>query len=196
MRLFLPVYFVVAMIALVAYRGLRVRRQTGISPFAFNRTDPLDGYIAKVLLVTEIAVIVSVVAYAVGGEVYAALSPIEWVAHPVAQWTAGVVLVVALVWAVVAQAQMGASWRIGIDRDRRTELVTRGVFRLSRNPIFLAMRVSLVALFVCAPNALSLVAALVGNVLIQVQVRLEEKHLEALHGDDYRRYRDSVRRWV
>ena len=37
---------------------------------------------------------------------------------------------------LVAQAQMGLSWRIGIDEKNRTGLVTNGLFSLSRNPIF------------------------------------------------------------
>ncbi|MDD9965474.1 MAG: isoprenylcysteine carboxylmethyltransferase family protein [Myxococcales bacterium] len=196
MRFFLPIYFLVAMLTLVAYRSLRLRQQTGASALAFTRDDPLDGYIAKVFLLTELAVMVSIVAYAIGGDFYAALAPVEWVAHAAAQWTAGGVLVVALLWTMVAQAQMGASWRIGIDRKHQTDLVTHGVFRFSRNPIFLAMRVSLLSFFFCTPNAVSLATALVGNALLQVQVRLEEKHLEALHGDNYRRYKSKVRRWL
>lgn len=196
MRFFLPAYLLVAMLALVAYRTLRVRSEIGSNPLAFNRSDPLDAYIARVLVLTELAVFGSIAAYAIGGAVYGVLTPVAWLESPWVQWTAGGVLVAALVWSIVAQAQMGASWRIGIDREHRTELVTHGVFRLSRNPIFLAMRVSLFALFFCAPNALSLATALVGNVLIQVQVRLEERHLAALHGDAYGDYRNNVRRWL
>jgi protein-S-isoprenylcysteine O-methyltransferase Ste14 len=33
--------------------------------------------------------------------------------------------------------QMGDSWRIGIDQEQKTSLVRHGVFKLSRNPIFL-----------------------------------------------------------
>jgi len=44
---------------------------------------------------------------------------------------AGIALVVA------GQADMGVSWRIGVDQTERTELVTTGLFRWTRNPIFL-----------------------------------------------------------
>ncbi len=196
MRVFLPVYFAVAMLALFVYRAVVVRRRTGVGPLAFDRRDPLDGYVARAMLVSELAVVVSVALFAIGGEAYVALQPIDALDHPVVQWLGAGALVAALAWAVVAQTQMGDSWRVGIDRANPTELVTRGVFRLSRNPILLAMRVSLVALFLCAPNALSLATAVLGDTVIQVQVRLEEKHLEALHGDAYRRYRDAVRRWL
>ena len=40
---------------------------------------------------------------------------------------------------VAAQLAMGDSWRIGVDPDERTELVTGGPFASVRNPIFSAM---------------------------------------------------------
>lgn len=57
---------------------------------------------------------------------------------------------------LLAQAQMGASWRIGVDRQRRTELVYHGLFARSRNPIFGAMQLALVGLLLCVPSALAL----------------------------------------
>lgn len=56
-------------------------------------------------------------------------------------------LLAALAWTLVAQAQMGDSWRIGIDSANSTALVTSGLFAISRNPIFLAMRINLLGLF-------------------------------------------------
>src|SRR4051794_1409566 len=53
---------------------------------------------------------------------------------------AGTILFVAG-WAGTLWAQfgMGESWRVGVDHETRTELVTGGPFRWVRNPIFTAM---------------------------------------------------------
>ena len=40
---------------------------------------------------------------------------------------------------LAAQRAMGESWRIGVDPDERTELVTAGLFGRIRNPIFTGM---------------------------------------------------------
>jgi protein-S-isoprenylcysteine O-methyltransferase Ste14 len=97
---------------------------------------------------------------------------------------------------MLAQAQMGASWRIGIDTNASPPLVTGGLFALSRNPIFLGMRVSLLGLFLVLPNAVTLAILLAGEVLMQIQVRFEEDHLEATGGADYLAYHSSVGRWL
>jgi protein-S-isoprenylcysteine O-methyltransferase Ste14 len=107
-----------------------------------------------------------------------------------------VLMGLSLVIMLVAQAQMGLSWRIGIDEKNRTGLVTKGLFALSRNPIFLSLRITLMGLFFYSPNALTLALASVGEVLMQLQVRLEEQHLLGQHGEVYVAYRHKVRRWM
>ena len=107
-----------------------------------------------------------------------------------------VLLLVAVVVVVTAQAQMGRSWRIGIDDEHTTALVTHGIFGRSRNPIFLGMRLMLVGLFLVIPEAATLVLWLVGDVLIRTQVYLEEEHLLRQHGEAYRAYQGRVRRWL
>lgn len=52
-----------------------------------------------------------------------------------------------LVLMLVAQAQMGFSWRIGIDEKNRSTLVTNGLFGLSRTTIFLSLCITLLGLF-------------------------------------------------
>jgi protein-S-isoprenylcysteine O-methyltransferase Ste14 len=57
-----------------------------------------------------------------------------------------------------AQLDLGASWRVGIDEGAGPGLVKGGLYRLSRNPIFLAMLTVLVGLALLIPNVISLVA--------------------------------------
>ena len=77
-----------------------------------------------------------------------------------------------------------------------TELVARGLFARSRNPIFLGMRVSLLGFFFLLPNAVTLLTLVLGEVLVQLQVRLEEDFLTKAQGDAYRAYCRRVRRWL
>ncbi len=105
-------------------------------------------------------------------------------------------MTLAMIWTIVAQNQMKNSWRIGIDNDMKTELVTSGLFSISRNPVFLGMIVSLVGLFFVTPNGVSLLFLILGYVLIQVQIRLEEEFLYRQHGEKYLDYLIKVRRLI
>ena len=81
--------------------------------------------------------------------------------------------------------------------ERANALVVSGLYRFSRNPMYLGMLMILLgwAAWLAQPLALAPVAAFV--VLIEVlQIRPEEKALEEKFGEDYREYKKRVRRWL
>ena len=74
----------------------------------------------------------------------------------------GVVLaVVGFATTLAAQLQMGTSWRIGVNPDESTELVSSGMFRWVRNPIFSAMTLALIGIAGMVPSIVSVLAVLV-----------------------------------
>jgi protein-S-isoprenylcysteine O-methyltransferase Ste14 len=109
----------------------------------------------------------------------------------------GIVLAVIaalLVWR--GQADMAASWRIGIDTAERTPLVTRGLFGFCRNPIYLGLQVGMVSFFLMLPGYLTLILLLQGLMLLHVQTRLEEEYLLRCHQAKYVEYCAAVGRFV
>jgi protein-S-isoprenylcysteine O-methyltransferase Ste14 len=58
------------------------------------------------------------------------------------------------------------------------------------------MRVMLLGLFLTLPTAITFTILVVGELLIQIQVRLEEDFLTRTHGKNYLAYRKQVRRWI
>lgn len=195
MRIFVAAYAVVAAVMILVVRVWLVWRQTGEWPIAPVRGDDLQGYVGRALTLTGALMAFSVALFVVGGPAYTWLVPLAGLVRWEIQVTAVVVLLATLVWVCVAQSQMRRSWRIGVDAASRTDLVTRGLFAWSRNPIFGGLRGMLAGTFLAHPNVLSLLAAVLGNVLMEVQVRIEERHLEEVHGDAYRTYRGAVGRW-
>jgi protein-S-isoprenylcysteine O-methyltransferase Ste14 len=96
-----------------------------------------------------------------------------------------------------AQLGMGESWRIGVDEEERTDLVTGGWFSLCRNPIYTAMIVGWTGFALMVPTWLGFAAVVVIAIGLEVQVRaVEEPYLLRTHGDEYRRYASHVGRFV
>lgn len=111
---------------------------------------------------------------------------------------AGLVLAVAGIAATFyAQVAMGTSWRIGVDPQERTQLVTSGPFALVRNPIFAAMLPTALGLTMLVPSWVAL-AGLAGlAIALELQVRVvEEPYLLQAHGDDYATYASRVGRFL
>lgn len=173
----------------------RLWRQQRVNALVLPYDDSVHGLVGRWFRGTLIGLFILLGALALGLPSTAA-GPLPWIEGPVARGIGWAVLVAALVWVVLAQAQMGSSWRIGIDTGSRPPLVREGVFAISRNPIFLGMRASLLGFFLVLPNAFTLAALLLGEALVQVQVRLEEEHLRTIFGPDYEAYCSKVRRWL
>lgn len=77
------------------------------------------------------------------------------------------------------------------------EIITSGVFRFTRNPMYLAMALLLFGFGLLRGNFWLLFAAPVFLVLVYLTaVRHEEAYLEHRFGDSYRDYRLRVRRWL
>jgi protein-S-isoprenylcysteine O-methyltransferase Ste14 len=106
------------------------------------------------------------------------------------------VAMVGIVLMVRAQLDMGASWRVGVDEGARPGLVTGGLYRFSRNPIYLALFVALAGFTLLMPTWLSLFALIGAVVGVGRQVRQEEAYLRRAYGGEFDRYAARVGRYV
>jgi protein-S-isoprenylcysteine O-methyltransferase Ste14 len=196
LRFFLPAYLIVLFVTAFLWRSIVVWRKTGINPYRLGRSQSAHDLIGTLFRLAFIATAAVIAVFSFSDRIYQYLAPIVWLERPWLAATGIALLMVSLVWILVAQAEMRQSWRIGIDEENKTDLVCRGVFRLSRNPIFLGLRFTLLGFFLTLPNAVTFAMLLVGDSLMQIQVRLEEAHLLRMHGESYLEYCRRTRRWL
>lgn len=196
MKLFLPLYLLFFFGLAMVLPSYRIWKTTGINPYKLGSSDSAHDYIGVLFRLALIATSIVVIVFAFLPGLYKYLIPIFYLEHPALPIVGIALLILAIVWVLIAQIHMQRSWRIGIDEEVKTELIQTGLFKLSRNPIFLGMRIMLLGLFFVLPNAASLVVLIAGDLLIQIQVRLEEEFLMRTHGQAYLRYKTKVRRWL
>ena len=78
-----------------------------------------------------------------------------------------------------------------------TAIVKVGPYRFSRNPIYLAFSLFQTGIALGIDDAWILVTLLPAIFVISfVVIRREERYLEARFGEEYARYKSSVRRWL
>ncbi len=81
--------------------------------------------------------------------------------------------------------------------NRTVALVTGGVYRISRNPMYVAMAAILIGFSLSLGNVVTLVFPLVFILIInRFQIKPEERVMEEKFADHYRAYKKSVRRWL
>lgn len=177
-------------------RVVLVRRRTGINPVKLKTDDSVHGALDRVLKVSIATWSFVSLVYAFAPGVKAWLVPIDYLEAEGVHLAGAIVAAIAIVWIGIAQVQMSASFRMGVDPSEKTALVRHGLFSRSRNPIYVGILAAVAGFFLMAPNALSFGLTITAIVGIPVQVRLEEEYLLSKHSDAYREYQSAVRRWI
>ena len=116
--------------------------------------------------------------------------------HIISQSVGALLLFGGLIPLVIGHVTLGASWRIGIEETARPGLVTTGLYGICRNPIFLAMWVTLTGFTLLVPTWLSLAMLAGAFIGIRQQALEEEAYLLRAYGDDYRVYARRVGRFL
>ena len=81
--------------------------------------------------------------------------------------------------------------------DKASRLVVSGIYRYSRNPMYLGLLLLLIAWAFYLSNLLGFACLPVFVLSMnRLQIRLEEKAMEKQFGAEYHAYRESVRRWI
>ncbi len=177
--------------ALVLRAALQVRR-TGDTGLRVDTAPPRSpAWWATRAFTAGIVVVAAMPVLVAAGVVAAGEGP------PPVRWIGLAVAVAGVVGTFAAQLGMGASWRIGVDQGERTALVTGGMFRWVRNPIFTAMIATAGGLTLMVPTLPGTAAWCLVVAAVEAQVRLvEEPYLQATHGHAYRSYCRSVGRFL
>ena len=78
-----------------------------------------------------------------------------------------------------------------------SSLVDGGIYRLTRNPMYLGFALALVGwgIFLGNPLSIAMLFVFVGY-MNRFQIVPEERALESLFGDAFKSYRSTVRRWL
>lgn len=194
--MYLFLYFIIYFTLVFVLRSYLLWKKTKVNPLTFKNGDDAHGYNGKLFTFISILelLIVSLYAFAPDYEKY--LLPFWYLENEIYLVFGWVLLFGSLIMVWVAQSHMRNSWRIGIDTENSTKLVTKGFFSISRNPIFLGVMVANVGLFLVLPNAFTLLIISLSITSINTQIRLEEEFLTKAFGDEYKTYCRKVRRWL
>jgi len=190
------IYLLIYFLLVFVIRSVSLFIKTRVNPLTFNKTDDAHGYNGKVFTLISFLELIIVSIYAFKFDWYKYLLPFWYLESVTLLKTGWGLLILSLIVVWIAQSNMANSWRIGIDEKNKTSLVTKGLFSISRNPIFLGIIIANIGLFLVIPNAFTLVIIALSTTSINTQIRLEEAFLKQEFGNDYLEYAKKVRRWI
>lgn len=90
---------------------------------------------------------------------------------------------------------LGKSFRIGVANEK-TDFIAGGIYRISRNPMYLGLYLTFLGCMVYSLNIIYIVISLLVIAVHHMITLAEEKELTAIYGDPYCFYCKQVRRYL
>jgi protein-S-isoprenylcysteine O-methyltransferase Ste14 len=133
----------------------------------------------------------------IAGYVVNAFVPWRLALPPAVRWAGGVMMLGAVALAVIARTSFARAHTAANPMESATTLVTSGVFRWSRNPMYVGMTALVGGLGLATRIAWILIVLVPVLAIMHWGVVLrEERYLARTFGADYERYRSGVRRYL
>jgi protein-S-isoprenylcysteine O-methyltransferase Ste14 len=169
-------------------RTLIVWRKTKNFPITYGKTNSAHDFLGRIFKLLLIVNVLSTMVYLASESLYRYFISLEALEIVPVRLLGLALAYSSMLWTMIAQAQMGLSWRIGIDAGQKTEIVRRGLFKFVRHPIYFGVMTTTWSLFLIMPNVLNLIISLMTTLTLAVQARLEEEYLTQVYGDEYMSY--------
>ena len=107
-----------------------------------------------------------------------------------------IIMALGCIFFLLAIIAMKNNWRAGFNSNQNTNLVTRGIYRVSRNPAFVGFDLLYIGCALACPSWINIFVSVLAVTLFHVQVIGEEKYLSGVFGEEYQRYQAKVRRYL
>ena len=111
-------------------------------------------------------------------------------------WGAVLLLYAGLALCVPIYFQLGQNLKFGLPEEGESTLCMSGLYRVSRNPMYLGFYLMTAASCFYAPSVVNILCACIGIAIHHMTVLSEEKFLVNEHGDVYLDYMARVRRYI
>jgi protein-S-isoprenylcysteine O-methyltransferase Ste14 len=157
---------------------LEIVGRTTIHPLVFY-SGKVSGYLAWVLL----------------GLDYLGVRSVQGLHAAVLDYLSYILLVVAALFCVSSFVSLGKSTRLGLPTSQ-TKLKTGGVYRVSRNPMYVGFDALTLAAILGTGNPVVLVLGVYSVVVYHFIIAGEERYLSSVFGAAYAQYRASVRKYL
>jgi protein-S-isoprenylcysteine O-methyltransferase Ste14 len=163
------------------------QRRSRKTPVASRRERVRDGVL---LVISTTGLFIVPVIWVTSGAPRMADYPFQ----PALAWLGTVAFAAALYGFHRTHRDLGRSWSVTLEIRQKHQLVTTGVYRRVRHPMYAAFFLWAIAQALLLPNWIAGPAGLLGfGTLFALRVGREERMMEAAFGDEYRDY--AARTW-
>jgi protein-S-isoprenylcysteine O-methyltransferase Ste14 len=174
-----------------AYRsvGLRIRRK--VNPVKFNFSESCLLGLSELVLLAGVSIwAIEVTLYSIPAEVHIFPWPFNLLLFNclIAQSLGAFISLLAFGLLFSGLKNLGDSWRFGIDENQTVDLVTKGIYSVTRNPIYMFFNLWFLGTFLMNGTLIFLCFLLFTFVNLHFQVIKEEAFLRKVYGSAFVEY--------
>lgn len=98
---------------------------------------------------------------------------------------------------IISVLTMKESWRAGVSYEEKTDLITDGIYQISRNPAFLGFDLVYTGMCFMFLNPVLVVISLLAIIMFHLQIKyVEEPFLKQEFKEQYLQYYQQVNRYI
>lgn len=98
---------------------------------------------------------------------------------------------------IISVLTMKESWRAGVSYEEKTDLITDGIYQISRNPAFLGFDLVYIGMCFMFFNPVLVVISLLAIIMFHLQIKyVEEPFLKQEFKEQYLQYYQQVNRYI
>ena len=98
---------------------------------------------------------------------------------------------------IISVLTMKESWRAGVSYEEKTDLITDGIYQISRNPAFLGFDLIYIGMCFMFFNPVLVVISLLAIIMFHLQIKyVEEPFLKQEFKEQYLQYYQQVNRYI
>ena len=187
----LQVFILASFVCMMGGRTFHLRQKRAVNAFTFTSGDEGIKRILQPSLVVIVAVWLGLLYIYLRHpdiRIFPSLLETELINSITVKVVGATSIIIGFVIYTFAWAGLGNSWRVGIDKLRPGELITRGVYRVSRNPIYVFINLYFVGTFLMNGILALLFFAIVTPFNLHWLILGEEKFLSKTYGLAFHNY--------
>jgi protein-S-isoprenylcysteine O-methyltransferase Ste14 len=169
----------------LAYLGM-ILRNKGFKPLGSPTIKPVYFYTGKITLFSSWIILL------VNSIMVMAGQPSDRIFQP---WPAAAVVFPGTLLMILAFRDLGDALRVGLPGEATT-LKTHGIYRISRNPIYVGVDLITIGSMLFFPGILNIIFALTGIAVHHAIILSEERFLEDRFGQEWLTYKQKTRRYI
>jgi protein-S-isoprenylcysteine O-methyltransferase Ste14 len=195
---YLQIFIAAILLCVIATKAIYLRVVTGVNPIVIGRGKGAWRIVEILSLGSLLLWIYKVVLHAVhsGYDIFPQKVNVALLSAAAVKIVGVALVSLGLITFILAFLNFGNSWRIGIDQKKPGTLVTKGIFGITRNPIYLAFDQLSFGMFLMNGTWFFLIFSLLAAVACHFQILREEEFLRRQYGQDFAEYCSQTPRYI